>query len=157
MVDVGAVDIRVFQENREVGRTGSSGRMLIPNLRGYEVNHLSIDPKGLGLNADIPVTSASVRPMRGSGILVAFGVRENTNSALIILQDAQGKALELGAAAILQGSNGTFTIGYDGEVYIQGLKDQNTLSVTTSDGECTASFNYSSDMANPVIGPIACL
>src|SRR5204863_1398973 len=38
----GAPGIRVRQENRDVGRTNSRGRFLVPDLRSFEINQLSI-------------------------------------------------------------------------------------------------------------------
>lgn len=156
VVDVGAPGVQVLSENRPIGRTGRSGKILLPNLRGYEVNHITLDPTGLPLDADLPVTSASVRPARGSGVLVQFRARQTTRAALVVLQDAAGKAVEVGAIAKRGEGAEEFTVGYDGETYIQGLEAENTITVITSSGQCTAQFSYSAESAQPVIGPVPC-
>ncbi|HPU14961.1 MAG TPA: fimbria/pilus outer membrane usher protein [Polymorphobacter sp.] len=54
----GAAGVRVLVENRFAGATDSSGRLLVPSLRSYELNNLSIDPASAPMDATMPVTAA---------------------------------------------------------------------------------------------------
>lgn len=157
VVDAGAPGVTVLSENQPVGTTGASGKILVPGLRAYENNRISIDASGLPLDADVPVTSFSIRPARGSGVLVAFGAREKTNAAIVILQGADGKPLEPGTQVTLGNNSEPFTVGYDGETYIQDLAADNSVTAETTNGSCTASFAYSPDSQQTVIGPVSCL
>lgn len=157
VVDAGAPGITVLSENQPMGVTGKSGKLLVPGLRAYEANRISIDASALPLDADVPVTSFSVRPAKGSGVLVAFGAREKTKAALVILKGADGKPLEPGTAVTLAADGTEFTVGYDGETYIQGLAADNSVTAETSNGSCTASFTYTPDQHQTVIGPVSCL
>lgn len=157
VVDVGAPGVVVMSENRPVGTTGSSGKLLVPDLRAFQSNRISIDASALPLNADVSVTSVSVRPARGSGALVAFKAREAPAAALVIINDSHGRPIELGAQVALGENAERFTVGYDGETYIQGLASENSIMVETATGTCTASFPYSPEDEQPVIGPVICI
>jgi P pilus assembly protein, porin PapC len=67
IVDTHAAGIRVRQENRDVGRTDSHGRLLVPDMRSYDINRLAIEPLDAPMDADVPVTSREVRPRDRSG------------------------------------------------------------------------------------------
>jgi outer membrane usher protein len=36
--------VHVLQENRDVGSTNSSGRLLVPDMRSFDLNHVAIEP-----------------------------------------------------------------------------------------------------------------
>lgn len=59
VVDAGTPDVAVEFENRPAGKTNRRGRLLVPNLRSYEENSLSIDPAGC---RSMPFWTARVRP-----------------------------------------------------------------------------------------------
>src|SRR5262249_22938347 len=90
VVNAKAPNVDVYYENRPVGRTNSRGQLLVPRLRSYEDNKLSIDPTNLPLDARIPRTRASVKPSDRSGVVVDFGVETDIPSTLFILRDAKG-------------------------------------------------------------------
>ena len=101
MVDTGGVPgIRVRQENRDVGRTDSRGRFLVPDLRSFEINQLSIEPLDAPITADVPLTRREVRPQDRSGVIVRLPVT-NKRSALVRLVDPGGKPIRVGSFATL--------------------------------------------------------
>ncbi|NLR98006.1 fimbrial biogenesis outer membrane usher protein [Rhizobium sp. P38BS-XIX] len=143
VVDVGAPDVEVQQQNRPIGKTGQSGRILVPNLNSYEPNTVSIDPKNLPVDADVPATREVVVPADRSGVVVKFGVAEAPQAALVTLSDKNGTVLRAGLSGKLQGSDEEFVIGYDGQAYIRGLHQQNSVEVSLEDGtKCHAEFGY---------------
>jgi outer membrane usher protein len=62
VVDTGTPGVPVFNENRPIGETNSSGQLLVPNLRAYGNNKLSIDPKVLGVNDEVETTESIIAP-----------------------------------------------------------------------------------------------
>ena len=92
VVEAGAPGIGVFYENRPVGKTNADGQLLIPDLRSYQPNKLSIDARDLPLNADAPMTRDVVAPSDHAGVLVNFGVVADDKSAVVLLtgQDGEG-------------------------------------------------------------------
>lgn len=143
IVDAGAPGIEVHAENRPVGRTGRSGRILVPDLRAYEANVLSIDPVDLPLDAVLDQTRMTVRPAHHSGSRVDFGVRAEAQEAVISLVDARGEPVEVGGEATLNGATDPLLVGFDGEVFALGLKPRNRMQVSYPDGRgCIAEFDY---------------
>ena len=97
VVDTGTPGVPVLYENRPIGETNGSGKLLIPNLRAYSSNKIAIDPKNLGVNDEIETTEDVVAPADRSGVLVTFKTKTNVQEAVVILVDANGKPLAVGS------------------------------------------------------------
>jgi outer membrane usher protein len=91
----------------------------------------------------------SVVPARRSGVSVDFGGQVKA-SALVVLRDAVGAFLKLGADVRLHGSQTSFFVGYDGEVWLDGLGARNRITVQLDDGECRADFAYTAQSGTQV-------
>ena len=153
----GAPGIRVRQENRDVGRTDSRGRFLVPDLRSFEINQLSIEPLDAPITADVPLTQREVRPQDRSGVIVRLPVI-NKRSALLRLVDASGKPIRVGSAATLSSTGVAVPVGYDGEAFLVDLQSRNEVVVEQPDRRrCVVTFDYQ-DVAGeiPVLGPLPC-
>lgn len=159
VVDVGTPGVEVQQQNRPIGKTGSSGRILVPNLNSYEPNTVSIDPKNLPVDAEVPATKEVVVPADRSGVVVKFGVSETPQAALVTITDRNGTPLPAGVSGKLQGTGEEFVIGYDGQAYIRGLGARNTIDVLLQDGsKCHAEFAYRPQRGSQVvISDVKCL
>jgi outer membrane usher protein len=153
----GVAGVHVLYENREVGRTDSGGRLLAPDLRAYDVNHLAIDASDIPIDAQTPFATRDIRPPTRSGVVVKFPIRR-TNGALLVLVDEFGKPLPLGSMATLVSSGVAYTVGYDGEAFIEDLGPQNQLRVQLpDDGRCTVAFAYAPKPGEiPKLGPLTC-
>ncbi|WP_170119149.1 fimbria/pilus outer membrane usher protein [Roseicyclus mahoneyensis] len=141
VVDLGIAGVPVSLNNRAVARTGASGRALVPDLRSYRLNRVSIDPLALPLDASLGATAIDVVPARWSGVALDFGGQSEAG-ALVVLRDASGVFLAPGAEVRLAGSSTAFTLGYDGEVWITGLGAHNHITAQTAGRTCTAAFAY---------------
>ena len=158
VVDTGTPGIPVLYENRPAGETNSSGKLLVPNLRAYGSNKISIDPKGLGVNDEIETTEEVVAPANRSGVLVTFKTTTNVQEAVVILVGADGKPLAVGSKGKLEGGTADFVVGYDGRAFVKDLKGANAVTVSLEKGECHASFDYAAASDHQVmIGPVSCL
>lgn len=143
VVDVGTPDVEVLHQNRPVGKTDSKGRILVTGLNSYELNTVSIDPKNLPVDADVPTTKETVVPADRNGVVLKFGVSEAAQAALVTLVDASGTPLEAGLSGRLDGGTEDFVVGYDGQAYIKGLARQNSVLVDRGDGSsCRATFPF---------------
>ncbi len=157
VVDVGAPDVAVEFENRPAGRTDSNGRLLIPGLRSYQRNKITIDPENLPVNASIPTTKAFVVPADRSGVTVKFGVETETRSAVVVLTDARGEHLSVGSTGWIRETGTEFVFGYGGRAFIEHLSAENTARVALVVGSCSASFAYRAQRDVQVeIGPVMC-
>jgi outer membrane usher protein len=153
----GLKNVRIMDENRLIGRTDFAGKLLLPDLRSFEVNHISINPNDVPMDANLPFTNRDVRPQDRSGVVVKFPIH-TSHGALLRLVDAAGRPLPVGSAAELQATGTSVPVGYDGEAYIEGLSPHNQLTVQLLSGErCVARFAYRPVSGTiPTIGPIPC-
>ncbi len=157
VVDVGAPNVDVLYENRPAGKTNAQGQLLIPSLRSYQSNKLSIDARDLPVDADVPTTQNFAAPADRSGIVVGFGVKTDVKAAVVILTDKGGKFIAPGSTGRLEGVNDPFVVGYDGRAYIKGLGATNTVVVGDDGGECRAAFSFTPKKnSQVVIGPVVC-
>ena len=129
----GVQGIRVERENRYMGTTDSNGQLLVPDMRSFDVNRISINPLDAPTDAAVPVTVREIRPQDRSGVVVHFPVKAS-HSALLRLLDDTGKPIPVGSAATLQSSGVPAPVGYDGEAYIVDLQAHNEVKVEWRDG-----------------------
>ena len=83
--------VHVLQENRDVGSTNSSGRLLVPDMRSFDLNHITIVPTDIPPDATINDASREMRPQDRSGVVVKFPVKFS-HGALLRLVDEAGRA-----------------------------------------------------------------
>ena len=153
----GVPNVPVRLENRKVGDTNSQGLLLVPSLLSYQDNRISIDPTNLPLNTHIDQVKLDAVPRRGSGLNVVFGL-EHIQAASITLHEPDGKAVPLGVPVYLnQSGKPNGWVGYDGQIYLEGLKDQNDLVLKDDHFHCTAHFDFKAVPDTlPEIGPLTC-
>ncbi|HKE49709.1 MAG TPA: fimbria/pilus outer membrane usher protein [Rhodanobacteraceae bacterium] len=157
VVATGAPNVPVMLENRVIGETDSSGDLLVTPLNAYQRNRVSIDPMRLPADARIERVDGEIVPADRSGVLVNFRVAP-VEAAAVVLHDAKGDAVALGSAVELNGDAATpALVGYDGAVYLEGIKPHNTLRVHAPSGDCSARFDYRYEAGSvPTIGPLVC-
>jgi outer membrane usher protein len=159
IVDTGAMaHVHVLQENRDVGSTNSAGRLLVPDMRSFDLNHLAIEPDDLPPDTAIDVTTREVRPQDRSGVVIKFPVKIS-HGALLKLVDEAGVPIPVGGTATLRATSVIVPIGYDGDAYVQDLNPHNEVDVEGPDGRrCSVAFNYQPMRGEiPTIGPLRCL
>ena len=129
IVDTGPVHhVHVLQENRDVGKTDSSGRLLVPDLRSFDLNRLAIKPTDIPADVTLDDATRVLRPQDRSGVVVKFPVKVS-HAALLRLVDETGAPMPLGSTATLQATETAFSVGYDGDAYIENLSSHNLLTV----------------------------
>lgn len=157
VVDTGAPGVTVYLENRPAGHTDGSGRLLLPDLRSYQVNKIAIEPDDLPLTADPARTEVAVVPARLAGAVVDFGVATRTDAAIIALRDPAGAVIPPGTPGHLE-AGGDFVVGYGGEAYVTGLTPRNVVTLTLDGGRsCQAEFAFRlTGEAQPVMDGVVC-
>lgn len=133
--------VRVLADNQPAGRTDASGNALIPGLRAYDANMISIDQRDLPLGAEIGALKLEAVPYFRSGVDVTFPIKRS-NGAVLTLLSEDGKPLPVGTAVKVASKDRTYTIGYDGEVYLIDLGPVNKLRATWSDHTCAVEVLY---------------
>jgi outer membrane usher protein len=150
--------VHVQQENRDVGRTNSSGRLLVPDMRSYELNHITIEPTDIPADVTVDIAVRDIRPRDLSGVVVKFPIKFS-HAALLRLVDEAGVPLPLGSAATLKATGAVVPIGFDGDAYVEDLGPHNELLVELPKGRhCTVTFDYKPMPGEiPSIGPLHCV
>lgn len=150
-------NVRVYQENRNVANTGESGRVLVPDMRAFDINHIGIEATDIPPDVALDFDKRVVRPQDRSGVVVKFPVRFS-HSALLQLVSESGDVVPQGSTATLRATGAVVPVGYDGAAYVEDLSPKNEVLVQYPNGKtCTAKFDYHSVPGDiPTIGPLRC-
>jgi outer membrane usher protein len=153
----GLAGVHVLLENRVAGITNAKGQLLIPGLRGFDVNHLAVDPTDIPPDTTLNVAARAVRLPDNSGMVLRFAVSVS-RGALLRLLDATGKPVPVGSAVTLLATGVSVPVGYDGETYVEGLEQNNEVAIELINGRrCKLVFAYRPVPGEiPVIGPLTC-
>lgn len=156
VVKTGAAGLEVLHDNRPVGVTDSRGMLLVPTLRSYQKNKITIDPSNLPVDAEIESTREIVAPADRSGVLVNFKVSSDTTSALVTFTRPGGDFVPAGAIGRIEGGN-EFVVGYDGQAFIKDLAGMNSATIEFVDATCRAEFPFAPRPGAQVqISPVEC-
>ncbi|MEQ1067470.1 fimbria/pilus outer membrane usher protein [Acinetobacter sp. XH1741] len=139
-----------------LGTTDKSGRFLIPSLMPYRENHIYLDPSYLPLNWNVKSTDQKTVVGYRQGTLVDFGAHQVV-SGLVRVVDKNNSPLLPGYSVRINGQQDA-VVGYDGEVFIPNLLQQNKLEVDLLDhGSCQVDFTYNSNQySTKKLGPYVC-
>ncbi len=157
VVEVGdEAGVRVYSDHQLVGRTGTDGRVLVPNLRPYQDNHISIEQSDLPLDVQIATLDSTAVPYANGGTLVHFSA-QHPHGALITLVLESGAPLPAGALVHLLGSEEAFPSALRGEVYVTGLGARNVLRAAWGTQTCEAIVPFEPTREPlPRLGPFVC-
>ena len=139
-----------------LGTTDKSGRFLIPSLMPYRENHIYLDPSYLPLNWNVKSTDQKTVVGYRQGTLVDFGAHQ-VISGLVRVVDKNNSPLLPGYSVRINGQQDV-VVGYDGEVFVPNLLQQNKLEVDLLDhGSCQVDFTYNSNQySTKKLGPYIC-
>ncbi|KQP43666.1 fimbria/pilus outer membrane usher protein [Pseudorhodoferax sp. Leaf274] len=157
LVSTGVGDVPVRFENQVIGRTNARGHLLVPGVNAYYPARFEVDI--LDLPEDMQVAQSEQRVLlgAGSGALLRFSIQK-VRAASITLVDQAGRPLPVGLSVQHLGSGRSATLGWDGQVYLEGLAQDNELLVRGLGFEsCRARFTLA-DTASGVsrVGPLVC-
>lgn len=92
-VETGDVpDVRVYYYGNESGRTNRKGWFVIPDVRSFQDNRISVEPADVPINYAIGKSTRYIAPAFRSGGVLEFGlVRTQGFTGRIFVGDAEGK------------------------------------------------------------------
>ena len=153
----GVAGVPVLHENRQIGVTGGSGYLLVPNLNAYGNNQIAIGTDGLDVDARVPVTNINVVPRSLSGVLAAFPV-ERYSAATVIVHGEDAQPLAPGLPVLHVQSGKRTVVGFDGVTFVDDLSAENEMRIGSDDQVCVVRFAYVRPAAGglPMIGPLRC-
>lgn len=158
IVDIGRGQkgVRVYQENRPVATTDGGGIAVVTNLRAYEVNRISVSPTDMKIDATISNDTLLVVPRYLGGVSARFTV--NTGHAgTLIVHLPSGEPLEPGLSLTYGDGSGNFYSGFDGEVFIDDIREGKVVIAKRESGACRVIvLSVPRDVVLPRIGPLTC-
>src|SRR5437773_1750215 len=149
-------NVRVLQDNQVVAQTDGQGYAVLPRLRSYDRNQVSIDHNDLPFDAILDRLRLDAVPYLRSGVLLEFPVHRVRAATLhVLLED--GTPLPSGALARFEGKDKQFPVALRGEAYLEGFEQANRIVFTWRGQSCTLEVPYprSSDPL-PELGTFVC-
>ena len=150
-------DVPVLLDNQLVGRTDRRGHLLVPWVSSFYGAKYEIDPLRLPPDVRVPFVQQRIAVRKHSGAVLRFPI-EAIVATTIKLVDTAGQPLPLGQAVTHQETGQTVFVGWDGIIYVEGLRPRNTLVVKTGpETVCRASFDLKiSNGEIARVGPLVC-
>ena len=150
--------VHVLQENRSIGKTNRAGKMLVPDMRSFELNRIGVVATDVPPDATLGVDTFQIRPQDRSGVVIKFPV-QFSHAALLKLVDEKGEPIALGSTATLVSTGLAFPVGYGGQTYIENLSEHNEVDVEKPDHHtCSVRFDYRAVPGDiPTLGPLRCV
>jgi outer membrane usher protein len=134
-------NVRVLQDNQVMARTNARGYAVLPRLRAYERNPVTIEQADLPFEARLGSLRLEGAPYFRSGLLLDFPVRRVRAATLRIVLD-DGSDLPSGAAARIEGQAEEFPVALRGELYLEGLEETNRVLVIWNGQTCVLDVSY---------------
>lgn len=131
----------VFLDNQLVAHTNNKGYALIPDLRAYTDNQVSIDGRELPLDAQVRKLTLHAVPYFHSGLLLNFAIKPN-RGGILRLRQQNGLWVPVGAKLHYADGKRHEWVGYDGEVYVVDLQPTNHFVVEWPEGHCEFDLSY---------------
>lgn len=126
LVNVGDLKgVRVYLNNQEIGRTGASGKVLIPNLGSYYDNQISINDKDIPMEYTLTDVLRYVSPPLRSGSYIEFGVTKIQAfiGTLKVKVNGEARPVEyIEFKLLVDGKELTSSTGKGGEFYLENIK-----------------------------------
>lgn len=128
----GVAGIPVYQDNRRVAVTDRNGDAVIPGVRPFEANRVSLRPEDLPLDFALAQFDIEFVPRRGIAA-VSFEIRRETALAFTVLMP-DGAPLPAGSRVELVRAGVVCPAGMDGRVYCAAADEEDTVRVETQGG-----------------------
>jgi outer membrane usher protein len=132
-------NVDVYQSNRKITSTNSSGLALLPNIVPYQQNKISIRPEDLPFDLEVNETSQLITPFACAGLFISLDVKK-TNNRLVQLLKADGSTMPIGSKVHVLPGNADFVVAKRGEVYLTGLSNDNSIEVSSPENICSANL-----------------
>lgn len=89
----GLKDVKVSMANTEMGRTDSSGTLIIPEIKSYNYNQVSLDPGNIPMDYQLSNINVHISPSQWSGSCVVVNAKKiQAYTGTILLTGSDGAA-----------------------------------------------------------------
>ncbi len=104
------------------------GHAAVPYLNPYEMNEITIDPKGLPYDVELENTTDKVAPYSGAVSRIVFRTSRGT-PLLIMAKQASGEVVPFGAEVSDGAGTVVGSVGQSGQIYARVEKNRGRLTV----------------------------
>ncbi|PXW44361.1 outer membrane usher protein [Klebsiella oxytoca] len=104
------------------------GHAAIPYLNPYEMNEITIDPKGISYDVELENTSVKVAPYAGAVSKIVFKTKNGTPLLITALR-TDGGDVPFGADVLDSKGNSIGSVGQMGQIYARVEQQRDTLTV----------------------------
>jgi outer membrane usher protein len=114
----------VYSSNNLVGRTDSSGDLLVPNLLPYYGNRLGIDDRDVPLNYEVQGIEKTIAPPYRGGAFVPFPVQQiRTVTGSVTIRGPKGEVVPTFGQLTLTANGKSYEspLGRGGEFYFENI------------------------------------
>ncbi|MBV6271787.1 fimbria/pilus outer membrane usher protein [Alcaligenaceae bacterium CGII-47] len=124
----GVADVPVLVSNRPVGVTDDKGYLLVTPIYAYQRNKIGIDTLSLPADFQIDHVTINATPTLGAGKIANFKIKK-IRAASVAIYKPDGTPLPVGSRVHALKTGEESIVGFDGLVYLEDLRDQNTLEI----------------------------
>ena len=150
VVDVDDLDgISIYADRRLVARTDEHGRALVPDLRAYEINTLSVEASDIPIEQQLDVLQQNVVPRSRSGVMATFPL--DGEGRWLNLQRVDGRGFDATSVVRDAGTGEELPMSASGEILIHADRLPRVLRVEHPEGFCEAKIDlFPADHAKAV-------
>ena len=133
--------VRVYVNNQEIGKTGATGKVVLPNLVSYYENHVSINDKDIPIDYSLAEVEKFVSPPLRSGSLIFFEAKkfQAITGMLWLRFEGEEKPVENHEVEmIVVGRKVSFSTGKGGEFYLEDIGPGTYNAAFVSNGNTCA-------------------
>lgn len=117
------------------------GYAVVPYLNPYQLNEISIDPKGTDSTVELDNTAQKVAPYAGAVVMLKYNTRRGT--PLLITSTLDGEPVPFGATVFDDKGNSMGSVGQGGQIYARVATERGQLNVKWGEGvseQCTVNY-----------------
>lgn len=119
-------------------RTNAQGFAIVPDLRAYHRNTLSVDPQS-NREVDFISTSAETVPTKDAVVMARF--KAVSGRKVVLTVNYNGSPLPFGARASIEGNKDVWYVGDLGQVYLNSAPDTGNVNFRWGQSQhCSAPF-----------------
>ncbi|MBC3215362.1 fimbria/pilus outer membrane usher protein, partial [Serratia fonticola] len=119
----------------------SHGYAVVPYLNPYQMNDITIDPKGTASDVELDNTSQKVAPYSGAVVKVKYATKHGT--LILVNATYQGEPVPFGADIFDSKGNSVGSVGQGGQLYARVVEERGQLRVKWGEGremQCAVSY-----------------
>jgi outer membrane usher protein len=107
------------------------GNAVVPYLNPYQMNEISIDPKGTASDIELENTTQKVAPYSGAVVMLTYNTKQGT--PILIMSTLKGSPVPFGADVLDENGGNVGSVGQGGQIYARVAKERGRLRVKWGD------------------------